>query len=250
MKRQHEEFTKSAFDTLLKRLFPPTAVLWEEVPQSKEPPDWYLQIGSDRYAVEATSIHISTLSGQMSSVRISAALHQFINQIEATAIKEGILTGTYAVSLCPIPDFPTVKEMLRQRLLDYIRDTQSVPSAPRADVWEVGYQSVSIQKLHSAEKSVAEVIFFDFKWECEIQQEISKYLTEMLEKKRAKLARVCEPVILLILDAYEQANTEQWLQAVLEIPSREAFHSICRIWPPNQATILWTVEPRWQSKFA
>lgn len=251
MKRLHEEIAKSGFDALLRRLFPTTVILWEKVPQAQEPPDWYLQVDSDRYAVEATSIfeHISTLSGQMPSSSISAALHQFIDEIETVAVKEGILTGAYAVSLCPIPDFPAVKEDLGQRLLDYIRNTRSVPIAPRANVWEVGRRSVCIQKLHGEKRYVAEIISFDEKWEGEAQQELSRYLTTALEAKKAKLTHIREPIILLVLDAYHYADTEQWLQAVLEIPSREAFHSICRIAPPDQATILWSVQPKWQLKF-
>lgn len=103
-------------------------------------------------------------------------------------------------------------------------------------------------KLHDKERYVAEIISFDCKWESETQQELSRDLAALLEAKKAKLVRIREPVILLILDAYHYADVEQWLQALLTIPSREAFHSICRIAPPDQTAILWSVNPKWQPK--
>ncbi|MBC7076858.1 MAG: hypothetical protein H5T92_00890 [Synergistales bacterium] len=250
MKRGHEEIARSEFDALLRRLFPAIPIAWEEVSQAQEPPDWYVQIDSERYAVESTSIfdRISTLSGQMPSSSISATLHRFIDELEAVAVKEGILTGTYAVALCPIPDFPKVKEDLGRRLLDYIRDTQGVPIAPRTNIWKVGHRSIFIQKLSDEKRYVAKIISFDPKWEGEVQQELSRDLATVIETKKAKLVRIREPVILLILDTYHYADAEQWLQALLEIPSREAFHSICRIAPPDQTAILWSVHPKWQPK--
>ncbi len=186
MKRRREEFAKSESDALIRRIFPAAAITWQEVPQAQEPPDWCLTIDRDMYAVEATSVfeRIPTCSGQVSSGSISAALHRFIDEVEAIALREGILTGAYVVWLCPIPDFSARKAEIRRRLLDYIRDTQIVPTAPRADVLEVGpWRCISIQKLNNEKKFVAEVVSFDVKIESEVQQELSNAIDAVLTNK-------------------------------------------------------------------
>ncbi len=252
MKRRHEEIAKSEFDALIRWLFPNVPIAWEDVPQVQEPPDWYLTIGSSRYAVEATSIveYILICDEQVPSSSIAISLHRFIDEVEAISIQQGILTGAYVVWFCPVPDFSARKAEIRRRLLDYIRDTQNAPAAPRTDVLEVGDQVISIQKFHNEGRFVAECISFTAraKIESEVQRELSNALAAVLEDKATKLLRVCKPVILLILDAYYYADISQWFQAVSESLLRNAFHSICRIAPPDPAVILWSVDPKWLSR--
>jgi len=250
MKRRHEEIAKAEFSALVEMLFPGAAIAWEEVQPSDEPPDWYLSIDGARYAVEATSVfeQIETKSGLLPSISVSATLHRFIDDVEATAIKEGILTGAYAVALCPIANFPEVKPQIKQALLEYIRSTRGAASAPRKGVAKIGHRTISIQKFHSKKKYVAEVISYDGKWEGEAQEEIFTLLTRIIDDKAIKLSAVPDPLILLILDAYNYANSIHWRNAISAYSSRARFECICRIAPIGHASVMYARHPKWLSR--
>lgn len=248
MKRRFEETTKASFDDLLKRLLPTKTIVWEEVPQAHEPPDWYLQVGTDRYAVEATSIsrHYSTQTGEKPENSIIATLNRFVKEIEVTAIKEGSLSGGYIISLCTIPNFSKVKGKIREKILNYIQCTRNVSVADCCNVWEANDWPIKIQKIKGQPNFVEFTFSGDPMLECEIKERLFKLLATSIEAKKERLKHILEPIILLVLDAFDLADDKLWNQAVLEIPAREAFHAICRIAPPEPAMILWSARRDWQ----
>ena len=54
MKSKSEELCKSCFDKYLREQLPDSNVVWEDVEQRYEPPDFYLTIDNAKYAVEVT----------------------------------------------------------------------------------------------------------------------------------------------------------------------------------------------------
>ncbi len=247
MKRRHEEICRAEFDKLAKSIFPDILLEWEEVPQHLEPPDWYLTVGQTRYAVEATSIteYVKTPEAELSSASISASLSAFVNEVEESARQQGILSGAYIVSLCPIPDFPRNRAKFRNDLLDYIRQTQSLSSAPEHVLGYVEHQRVSITKAHAGDDYVAEMISFGAKWGGEAQQELTRLISDTLTTKARKLCDLSVPIVLLLLDAYNYSHLADWIPAVSMCTIKAHFSCICRIAPSDRSTILWANSPEW-----
>ncbi|MDE3090782.1 MAG: hypothetical protein KGJ80_15510, partial [Chloroflexota bacterium] len=133
MKRSDEEFCRSEFDKFLRESLGKTSIVWEEVAQSSEPPDYYLQLGDYRFAVEVTSIRetIKITPSPLTATGLSAASKKFVESIEKSAVDEGILTGMYVVTLEPMDAFAEVKNLIAERILSYVRSTKDLLVAQR-----------------------------------------------------------------------------------------------------------------------
>jgi len=55
-KREDEELCRSIFDTILLTLFARDEIIWTPVEQRHEPPDYYVELSGEKYAVEVTSL--------------------------------------------------------------------------------------------------------------------------------------------------------------------------------------------------
>ena len=250
MKRKHEEIARSELEGLVEHLFPCTNVEWEEVPQELEPPDWFVTIGEDRYAVEATTViePIDTSNATLSAWGISVALSRLIEEIEGEAKEKGILSGAYVIFLCPVLNLAKTRSQIKQFALDYIRATQDLPSAPEKAFSLADDCTLSIKKLHCESQYVAEVIGYKVKPEWESRTEIVRLLAQTLAEKDIKLRNIAEPVILLILDAYYYAEASDWVEAISSISVPSRFECICRIAPFAQSTIIWAKSSRWMGQ--
>lgn len=248
MKRPYEEITKLEFDRLAKSIFPNASLVWDEVPQHLEPPDWYLNVNNMRYAVEATSV-IDLLSItpdiKLSAINVSATLSEFIKDVEKSAKTQGILSGAYTVTLCPIPNFSENRKILADKFLNYISHTKSLQSAPEYTLGYVRQHCISIKKEHNDKDYVAAGISMGVKWEGEAQEDLSQLVSNALTAKVHKLRSVSEPIILLILDEYHYSFLADWTNVISSCPDRSHFYCICRIAPPDGNVILWAKDSAW-----
>jgi len=247
VKRRYEEICKEGFDVLARVSLQCSTVKWHEVLPSDEPPDWFLMLDGKRFAVEASTITdvLEGSTGQYSTLGVSAALSNLVQEIEKQAQVEGVLQGVYIVRLGPMAEYSALRTQLRDGLLEYIRATVDQPSAREEVLFEEGPHRVSIQKLHSKGNLVGEVILFDARWEDEARQRLSTLLQSTLRRKSDKLRQVTEPVILLLLDAYHYCDDDEWVLSLAQVEEREFFHTICRIAPPDGNMLLFTKETSW-----
>ena len=56
MKREDEELCRSIFDVYLLTLFEREAIKWASVEKRHEPPDFYLELAGNKYAIEVTAL--------------------------------------------------------------------------------------------------------------------------------------------------------------------------------------------------
>ena len=250
MKRSHEEITRVEFDKIVKSIFPNSAIVWEDVPQHLEPPDWYLTLDNARYAVEATTIvdFLSiTPTSKLSAPSVSASLSAFIKEVEKLAKDQDILSGAYIVTLCPIPNFAENRDKLRDDLLGYVRQTKTLPAAEEYILGYVREQSISIKKIHDDKDYVSAGISMGVKWEGESQKDLLGYVSNTLAEKVYKLRAISEPIILLLLDDFHYSFVADWSSAISLCPDKSRFCCICRIAPPDHNTILWANSSEWKA---
>jgi hypothetical protein len=239
VKARHEIICREGLEQLLDAQFPHLSRKWEEPPT--DPPDWYLTLGATRFAVEATSItdQVSVGRRTLPSPSIMNSLAEFVDQIEHEASDEGILDGAYLVGLPPIPNLGEHRNELKSRFLSYIRETHNVESAPEHELGHVGNHRVSIAKLHSNSRYVAEMISLDVKSGHDAKAELAAYLTDVLTRKMEKLAAIEAPKILVVLDAYNYSHLGDWKQAMSSITMKSAFRAVVRVFPPEEPHFIW-----------
>ena len=239
MKRRHELTTHQCFDMYLKENYPGIERIWEE--PEIDPPDWFLTLGKNRFAVEATSITdlINIGHSIVPSPSVNFALSDFVDELETRAKERGILSGGYCVALAPIPNLHEHKEDLLSKFLQYIEDTQNISSPKELSLGYVRHNNISIRKFNSDQNYIGEVIQFDAKWEGEAKDALNEYLKNSLDTKKSKLEQINEPIVLLILDAYQHSDITAWKDAINSIPSRNNYAVIAWINLPDDVMIIW-----------
>ena len=254
-KKHSEELCKNSFDRFLKNLLPYSSISWEDVPQKCEPPDYYLCIDDNRYAVEVTilmkKVNVGKKHKPLPHRRISENLQCFIkNDIESIARDNNYLCGTYWVSFSePIKNFPNNKRKIQSSLLSYIRKTQNLNNAPCQVVYKTGRQDCEIEKTGDRDDKVCiGISLTTSKWDGEINSEVYQLLDESIGKKVYKLRNISCPKILLLHDQYLFACSQKYKSFILSISSRFSFHTVFLVENKSKSLLLYSQDPKWESK--
>jgi hypothetical protein len=179
--REDEEHCRNAFDTFLKQRYQAGDITWTTGDRNK-PPDYFLQLRCNKYAVEVTSVlEKATLGNKIiDNLEIDKSINRFIEDIQKDAIEEGILKGAYIVRYKPIRDFGNQKQVIAKRIRDYLRHTQNVSSAPAENIAGEGHLNWYIYKLKS-DKSYLSRTTSDAKWKGEVEDELCNLINITLE---------------------------------------------------------------------
>jgi len=247
MKRSHEEISRKSFNLWISARGSFEHVSWTDVAQANEPPDWFLDIGQNRYAVEATSIvdAVHELGIKTTSASISSALHYLVAEVESEARDRGFLHGAYLVELAPLPNFRKNRKWLRDVLLKYVEETAGVDMPDPKEFGKVGNSNISIRKLHADRDHIAEMISYGVKSGNEATIDLQKLLESTLTRKAQLLQRQNKPVILLILDSFGYSHIADWKNAFAQLRIPSLFHTICRVKPGKPAVVLFSREDSW-----
>ena len=171
--REAEEHCKNALDAFLRRHYQVADITWT-CGSRNEPPDYFLQLRRDSYAVEVTSVlEKATLGNRVKDhIEIDKSVKRFIEDVKRDAIDTGILKGAYVVAYKPITDFGKQKQVIASRIMDYLRRTQGSPSAPPEGIVGEGKSKWCIYKLHSGKNYLSRTAS-DARWEGEAAEELS-----------------------------------------------------------------------------
>jgi len=234
-KRSDEEFGKSKFDEFLKSLSLDNNLTWEK---GDEPPDYYLYINGNKYAVEITTLMEKVSIGDnippIPTKGIEGSLRSFVKNVEETAKKNGYLNGVYTVSfLRHIHGFKEIKEELKNSLLEYIKNTKNLENHPEKEVFRQRIGGIcDISKNHNKSNRVdsngirlgwGEVDSYKLPKESDVSYQLLK---ERIDNKMGKLKKINEPKILILLDNYHFAESEVYRNNILHISSIDFFHTI------------------------
>ena len=253
MKSDSEEFCKDKFDKYLKNLFSHSVIVWEEVPQKDEPPEFYLLINGSKYAVEVTILMQKVNVGTKKPLpvrKIGDLLRNFVaDEVESIARDDNYLHGAYLVSCSkPIDNFTNVKKMIQNELLAYIGATQGLNNAPSKVVYKYGRQECEITKRHDRENKVVMGGPVISKWEGTILAEAKGLLSKSIAEKEHKLRNISCPKILLLHDKYHFADFSVYKACILSIASLVSFHTVFIVENKGKGLVLYSQDSKWQSE--
>lgn len=255
MKREDEEYCKTQFDIFLKKFLNSPETEWEEVPQKKEPPDYYLQLDSTRFAVEVTTLLEKIPVGDASPVGAAAVyktLQDFVGGVETAAKTSGNLRGEYVLYLTPIDNFSYLRNEIQEGLLEYIRDTRNLEMAS----WKVVFREIvlphqqlcQIQKVGSKPDKVYVSVAGIPKSGADIIRDLCFLLNERLDKKVKLLKKIGEPKILLLLDEYVFSDPEDYKACLDQIPSLDSFHTLFVVQDRRNSFLLNSQHDDWATR--
>lgn len=254
MKRVEEEFCKTQFDAFVRRFFAPSEVIWKEVAQQDEPPDYYLFLSTTKFAVEVTTLMEKALVG--SSLRlphavISKIFQDFVDEVGTIAKTKGYLHGDYLVSFpTPIDDFAFVRDAIQEGLLEYIRSTSSLERAPlkvvfKRTVPQQRPQQCGIQKVSNKLDRVIPGGPVWMKWEGDAAADICGLLNESINTKKEKLRDISAPKILLLFDEYRFADSKMYESCIPQLSSLSSFHIVFVVQGNKRGFVLYSRNCSW-----
>ena len=250
MKSKSEEFCKSCFDKYLRKLLPDSNIVWEDVEQRYEPPEFYLTIDGEKYAVEVTRLLLKADVGTKDNLplnKVRDILRKFVNdEIETVAETNNFLNGYYKVTFSkPITNLTQVKDNLQNALLSYICATQYLSKAPPRQVYKHGREKCSVEKLHIEEDKVVMGGPFIPRREDEALAEVQQLLEDRLSKKECKLRKLNFPKILLLHNKYHFADFQTYKKSITDAPSLPAFQAVFLVQSKKEIYLLYSKNPSW-----
>ena len=207
MKSESEKLCKKSFDKYLRKIKTDLKLIWKDVEQKDEPPDYYLYINNIKYAVEVTILINKVNVGLNNHYPVGIIrdyLEKFVTEeVETSARQNNILKGNYLVVFSkPIYNFTEVKNIIQSKLLSYIYDTRNADKAPQKVIYKKREQECIIEKVDNKIDNVVMGGPIILKWEGEILDEAILLLNDRLDDKEIKLRNIYEPKIILLHDQY------------------------------------------------
>ena len=248
MKSETEEFCKSKFDAFLIKLFASSKVVWQDVAQKDEPPDYYLYLDKSKFAVEVTTLmeKVEVGTATLPEVAIIDSLWRFVDEVELIARNKRCLQGTYIVSFSqPIDDFGIVRDRIQDDLLDYIQATRFFRIIDAEAVFKQGRQQCAIQKLHNESDKITKAGPARSKWEGEAATDICHLLEERLTDKNYKLRNIVYPRILLLYDSYRFAASQMYKDCIPQLSSLASFHTVFVVQGDERSFVLYSQDSGW-----
>ena len=222
----------------------------------EDPPDFYLSIGNQEFAVEVTTLEhvLDTDSGrEVRMLAYSGSVDTLVREIEAEAIKQGILNGTYDTSANgPFDAFGSLRKAIMDGALDYVRRTQNLPQADYEEIVSQGVRYFRIQKIkaegarilpgllsYGPGRSLVAWVESD-----DVRLEACRLLRKALLDKKEKLKNVPLPKILLLRNAYVFAGAHVYRQCIENLQDLlRSFHSVFTV--ESEGYFLSTEEDAW-----
>jgi hypothetical protein len=192
-----------------------------------DPPDYWLTVGEQRFAVEITSIVYD-----QGYAALCNALH---DSIKRQCESDSPVPGEYAVSIFRRPHIPKRETREWKKLVeDTVAKIRGLSgSAPGSEVQLLHNASgtITISKCSAEGSTVVKFRTPEPKRDVEAQQELSHLLEQAISKKLNKLQNKgvtakCRDVILLLYDAYEFSSVETAKRALSNVKGYDWLHSI------------------------
>lgn len=242
--RSDEEFAKEAFALFLREGRPSRQQNWHDVPRGKDPPDYWLTFGSAKFAMEVTTFTTNYMSSGkkegLSSIGVASLIRRFDQEVTDAAKAKNHLNGCYVVDFHePFDDLDKHLDQLKRHAIDFITTTVNaeqtsekvinVPNAPRC----------RIRKVHRDKSYVASIILSDAKFEGEVREELFKLIATCVNRKAHALRQVTGSKILLLLDRYYVAESDDFPDEFGSLPAINSFHAVFIVDYRGRAHPIW-----------
>ena len=215
MRRRHEELCKEAIVAYMKEIG--HQVDCNE--HDPDPPDYLIKIDGVEYAFEVTTLSDCYRNAKGKKIPRNTYEESYIRlleEAEGEAKSKGNLRGVYKVK---IPYDISAKfsirkaNELKQRILEYIRDTESDGFAEPMYLNVQEAPQISIEKYDNYDSRI-DYVFYDADWRKRILETCLHLIDSMLETKANKLKdfHLSKRIIGLLHD-YPHANAGHYREA-------------------------------------
>jgi len=233
--RYDEELCKEAVNELLKEYG--VSPNWEDGP---DPPDYFVEVDNEKYAVEVTSIHgVTELEGNRYTwTQLRNDLLDFGQKICDQIESEVTIKGSYILSLPPLPSLKNQKSKILKSALNYFNSNSEITRAiSKVTVFKSKNKVVDIWKIKDTGSSIIPQSLPGGALITKKEEQLSERLKTAIESKIQKLKHFKYPKILVILDLYGfERSKEEWEDRIPE-NSANFFECIIRV-QNNQAQFI------------
>jgi len=240
-KRKDEELARECFKSYFLDKFD-LKTNWEDGP-TNEAPDYYMQLGDTKFAVEVT-----TLSSRDLDYRHS--LKKLTKDIEKKARQQGILKGHYAIGFGHrFTDFKKDRKLILEEALKYIETTKSLRKTKEYSIIrKEGFQICMIFKTQAKGNKVSSAVIPPMEWtdSPEFKERVRSILQGSIFVKKQTLRNIDLPKILLLFHKVAYIEPEDYKEYLMELESVEVFHSIFIVKYPTNGYFLYTQEEKWR----
>jgi hypothetical protein len=251
MKSISEQFCRDSLERFIRKIDPSSSLIWEDVEQKNEPPDYYLSVNKIRFAVEVTRLVRKEQVGTEKPLPVGIIrdfLKKFVSdEIEAVARDNGSLHGSYLVSFSkPITNFAAVKDLIQSELLTFVSDTQLAGQASPQVVYKCCRQECQIEKLSNLDDKVFMGGPIISNWEGDAQAEVAQLIYDRLNEKTHRLRNINNPKILLLHNKYQFSDLIRiWKKCIPAESPLDIFHAVFVVHGSKEAEVLHSREPSW-----
>ena len=158
-------------------------VTWKR--ESDDPPDYWVMISGEEFAVEVTSI--------VTQQAFLAAVKSVASEVERQATESGCLSGRYVLGFMRVPDLPGKNSSDRRRFVwqvcDAIRSMQYAPAPASVVLRDDSGGKIDLQKMEDSGSLLHCGYVPELKFEGEANAEMHDLFQKALVEKRRKLER-------------------------------------------------------------
>jgi len=250
MKPEEEHAKKTFLTYLADRIGLYSATIKE----GKEPPDYFLTINDQEYALEITTIMLNVTLGSKNIPEFGyvSFIDEIEKEIEAEAKKRGILDGTYLI--CSFGPFKKLsKSKIKDNAIEYIKKHQNIEKGHWQTIYKEGDRKIEILKVGTASKLVDGGSIspdFSLRWRENIPKEACIRLEVCLKDKyeNEKLRKVRLPIISVLYNEYFHSSTfyEIYRQCRINPVYAEYFHAIFIAEKDGSGYFIHNKEKYWQ----
>jgi hypothetical protein len=230
-----EKYARERFTIYLRDHLHISNIAWK--PQQPRP-DYCLTLDGKSFAVEVTQIEVKVLAtggkDEVLQKDYFSSDGRFVNDVEETARRAGILKGSYAVTLdrplgASNARLKRVKSQVSRELQEYIRATQYKDTSPEHVVHYAGEPVCIIEKYSKHGAKVIAALWDPRDGPLEspkFKNEACERLQHAITTKQDLLKNEEKPKILLVLNADELTPSPLYQQCVSMHHWVDFFHSI------------------------
>ena len=208
--RDDEEQCREALSRLLQQRG--IKDLWTEC--RPDPPDWFLEVGNQVFAVEATSIHGTTNLGgrEHTWVQLCNELRRFAKNVLSEVEARVHVPGWFTVDFPAIPRIKNHRDAIVQALVDYFERYGSSPSPLGCHaVFRFERREVAVYRLTATGSALDSRVLPTGAVISRLDNQLSTILPRTISTKAWKMRNISHPAILVILDEYGfQRSVEEW----------------------------------------
>lgn len=240
MATKNEEKCKEIFNAYVVDINQGEKIMWKDQSEfNNDPPDFYLYIGDNKYAVEITETKINNkaiLDNSNVLQKTYIASHErLIKKIRSRAKKQGLLNGTFIIEFfAPLSSTAFNKNAfkLQEHVINYILKTKDELSYIREGI-KINNKRVCYIEKHSSENELLEAVFTgNAAWAHSLENVaiVTNMVQYAVNEKKYKLEKrgIVAPKILIIYDSYHLADEKTYSMSLesKNIANLDYYHSV------------------------